>query len=118
DQQNNRMFDTLEDCVLDIEELKNELSMIVMNRTASGRDRWDTPEVKLPGGRKGSLKKDRYSALIMANTTARRRMRALPDVDYTTHGGFSTSSKSDKEKPKFTGPTQITDKLSQLYDSL
>ena len=43
------MYDTLEQCVMDIEELKDELSMIQMTQTASGRDRWDTPEsVVLP----------------------------------------------------------------------
>ena len=47
-----RMYDTLEDCVMEIEELKDELSMIIMSQTTSGRDKWDTPEVKLPGGRK------------------------------------------------------------------
>ena len=40
----NRMFDTLEECVMDIEELKDELSMISMTQTPSGRDKWDTPE--------------------------------------------------------------------------
>ena len=39
-----RVYDTLEECVLDIEELKDELSMIQMTQTPSGRDKWDTPE--------------------------------------------------------------------------
>ena len=46
------MFDTLEECVLDIEELKDELSMIQMTQTASGRDEWDTPEVVVGTGKK------------------------------------------------------------------
>ena len=48
----NRMFDTLEECVLDIEELKDELAMIQMTQTTSGRDRWDTPEVVVGTGKK------------------------------------------------------------------
>ena len=48
----NRMFDTLEECVMDIEELKDELSMIQMTQTNAGRDRWDTPEVIVGTGRK------------------------------------------------------------------
>ena len=46
-----------------IEELKNELSIIMITQTTAGRDRWDTPEVKLAAGRKDRLRKDRYSAL-------------------------------------------------------
>ena len=73
-----RMFDTLEECVLDIEELKDELSMIQMTQTASGRDRWDTPEVVVGTGKKSKMRKDRYSALLMANMAARILQRT-PD---------------------------------------
>ena len=47
----------------ELEELKNELSMIVVTQTATGRERWDTPEVKPGAGRKSRLRKDRYSSL-------------------------------------------------------
>jgi len=66
-----RMFDTLEECILDIEELKDELSMIQMTQTTSGRDRWDTPQVVVGTGRKSKMRKDRYSALLMCNMAAR-----------------------------------------------
>ena len=66
-----RVFDTLEECVLDIEELKDELSMIQITQTATGRDRWDTPEVIIAAGKKSKMRKDRYSALLMANMSAR-----------------------------------------------
>lgn len=67
-----RSYDTLEDCVNEIEELKDELSQIVMTQTPGGtRDKWDTPEVKLPGGKKGRYRKDRYSALLIANASAK-----------------------------------------------
>ena len=59
-----RMFDTLEECVLDLEELKDELSMIQMTQTTSGRDRWDTPQVVVGTGRKSKMRKDRYLSLI------------------------------------------------------
>ena len=39
-----KKYDTLEDCVMEIEELKDELSMIVMTQTSTGREKWDTPE--------------------------------------------------------------------------
>ena len=57
------IYDSESECILEIEELKNELTTIVMTQTSNGpnaRDRWDTPEVKLPNGKKGKLRKDRY----------------------------------------------------------
>ena len=67
-----RMFDTLEECVMEIEELKDELAMIQMTQTANGRDRWDTPEVVVAAGKKSKMRKDRYSTLIMANMAGRQ----------------------------------------------
>ena len=48
-----RLYDTLEQCVMDIEELKDELAMIQMTQTTSGRDRWDTPETVVVHRKKG-----------------------------------------------------------------
>jgi hypothetical protein len=82
-----KLYDTLEDCVLEIQELKDELSTIIMTQTGIvGRDRWDTPEVKLAGGKKGRLRKDRYSALVIANMLARLIHRVLPDPEYSVIG--------------------------------
>ena len=88
-------YDTLEDCVMDIEELKDELSTIIITQTTSGRDKWDTPEIKMPGGKKGRLRKDRYSALVMANMGARQAMRTPAPWDYDSHGGFAGPTKHD-----------------------
>ena len=66
-----KIYDTLEDCFFEIEELKNELAIIAHTKTVNGRDRWDTPETKTASGRKGRLRKDRYSALLMANDAGR-----------------------------------------------
>jgi len=86
------IYDTLEDCVMEIEELKDELSTIVITRTSTGvgaRDKWDVPEIKLPNGKKGRIRKDRYSALVMANMVARQIHRAPPVAEYTGIGGFA-----------------------------
>ena len=64
-------YDSLEDCIIDIEELKDELATIIVTQTTNGRERWDTPEIKLSGQKKGRARKDRYSALLMANMVAR-----------------------------------------------
>ena len=83
------MYDTLEDSVLDIEELKDELSMIQMTQTASGRDRWDTPQVVVGTGKKSKMRKDRYSALLMANMAARILQRTPEQATYEFYGGFA-----------------------------
>lgn len=84
------VYDTVEDCSLEIEELKNELSTIVMTSTGNGpfaRDRWDTPETKTASGKKGRLRKDRYSALLIANMLARQIARSLPARSFGLVGG-------------------------------
>ena len=83
------LYDTLSECILEIEELKNELTTIVMTQTSTGpnaRDRWDTPEVKLPNGKKGRLRKDRYSSLVIANMLARQMRYTLRPVEYDMVG--------------------------------
>ena len=88
DLEKNRLFDTLEDCVMEIEELKNELVSIVHTQTPnSGRDKWDTPEIKLPNNKKGRQRKDRYSALLMANAEAHKIQTILPEIVLQSAGG-------------------------------
>jgi hypothetical protein len=77
-----KLYDTLEDAAMEIEELKDELSTIVMTITTAGRERWNTPEVKLGSGKKGRMRKDRYSALVIANMIARSIKRELPAPTY------------------------------------
>ena len=110
-----RKYDTLEDCVMEIEELKNELSMIIMTQTPSGRDKWDTPEVKLPGGRKDRLRKDRYSALLMANMSARTKQRTPPTPTYDTVGGFA-GRVGREGGPDFNGPSWFTEGIKGVYE--
>ena len=115
DKLKNRLYDTLEDCIMEIEELKDELSMIIMSQTPSGRDKWDTPEVKLPGGRKDRLRKDRYSSLIMANWSARRMLRTAPPPVYDTIGGFARGNKGDMTGPSYVGPSWFTEGMKDVY---
>ena len=115
DKLKSRIYDTLEDCVMEIEELKDELSMIIMMQTASGRDKWDTPEVKLPGGRKDRLRKDRYSSLIMANMSARKILRTPPPPVYDTIGGFAGGIKGKMDGPEYVGPAWFTEGMKDVY---
>ena len=111
-----RMFDTLEDCILDIEELKDELSMIQMTQTTSGRDRWDTPQVVVGTGRKSKMRKDRYSALLMCNMAARILQRTPTPEEYQFYGGFATGGFMPKtdEKP-YSGPSWFTEQMKDVY---
>jgi hypothetical protein len=101
------IYDNESDCILEIEELKNELTTIVMTQTSTGpnsRDRWDTPEVKLPNGKKGKLRKDRYSALIIANMLARQISRTLQPVSFDLIGNnLADTQKSNGQMYK--GPS-------------
>ena len=113
----NRKYDTLEDCVMEIEELKDELSMIVMTQTSTGRERWDTPEVKVAAGKKNRLRKDRYSSLIMANMSARMLSIEKDVVEYGAIGDFAqqdNSAKYDNEKMYY-GPAWFSDKVQDIY---
>ncbi len=99
------LYDTLEDCVMDIEELKDELASIVHTQTSSGRDRWDTPENRDNEGKKVSSRKDRYSALLMANMIGRMFQRIETQEEYIHSGGFASSvSSSKQEGPMYIGP--------------
>lgn len=101
-----KLYDTMEDVVMDIEELKMELSTIMVSRTASGREKFDTPEIKLGTGKKGRMRKDRYSALIIANQIARTMHREIPNPAYSVVGRVATamgSKKKDKVEDMYKG---------------
>ena len=117
DKAKNRLYDTLEDCVMDIEELKNELSLIEITQSVNGRDRWDTPEVKVGVGKKERMRKDRYSALLMANMASRIIANTPSLPDYQFYGGFaSVSNKKQKgDQPDFTGPAWFVEQMRNVY---
>lgn len=110
-----RNYDTLEDCVVEIEELKDELATIQHTQTQNGRDKWDTPEVKLPGNKKGRLRKDRYTALIIANMIARTISHTPQKQPYIFVGGYAGQKPvSDEYNGKmYTGPEHIVSKMNE-----
>ena len=114
-----RIYDTLEDCVMEIEELKDELSMIIMTQTGTGRERWDTPEVKTGTGRKSRLRKDRYSSLIMANMSARQMAAERTVRIYDHYGGFAKKAiegnNSSEDGPLYNGPSWFTENMDNIY---
>lgn len=116
DKANNRLYDTLEDCVMEIEELKNELSLIEVSESINGRMRWDTPEVKIGVGKKHRMRKDRYSSLMMANMAARNISLEEKQVSYQGYGGFAKTNNANKfDGATFTGPNWFTSQMNNLY---
>lgn len=112
--------DTLEDCYLELEEMKNELASVVHTQTVTGRDKWDTPEIKLQGNKKGRLRKDRYSALLIANEVARVMTKEqIGQVHYHTVGGFAGQNIERREnngnKQLYIGPAHITGQMTGIY---
>lgn len=112
--------DRFEKIIEEIEELKNELSTITVTQTpATNRERWDTPEFKLPNGKKGRMRKDRYSSLLMANMTARVMERTISITHSTSMGGVATTRKNESEEKKisYSGNPVISSKFNTLYRS-
>lgn len=108
----NPIYDNVSECILEIEELKDELTTIVMTQTSSGpnaRDRWDTPEVKLHGGKKGRLRKDRYSSLVIANMLARQMQNVLDPPKYEIIGGDASNASKKHTGDMYKGPQWFTD---------
>lgn len=111
-----RLFDTLEQCVMEIEDLKDELAMIEMTETPSGRGKWDTPETIIGAGKKGKVRKDRYSSLLMANMAARQISRTPTAEAYEFYGGFATVDKDENDIDQVVqGPAWIVDGLKGVY---
>jgi len=111
-----REVDTLEDCVVEIEELKDELATIEHSQTTvQAREHWDTPEVKKPGGKKGRQRKDRYTALVIANMLARAVEHRLKGHDFNSVGGYAGQQKKRPAGQLYTGPEHITKNLQLNY---
>jgi hypothetical protein len=117
-----KIYDNESECILEIEELKDELTTIVMTQTSSGvggRDKWDTPDIKLPNGKKGKLRKDRYSALIIANMVARQINRQLiTDMNYGVIGANLRTMKG-KTGSMYKGPNWFTESANdEIYKGI
>ena len=88
------LVDTEEQIIDEIEELKNELTCIIHGKSPTGKDQFTVPETKSAEGKKIRVKKDRATALVLANSVARSIMRDFVDSHYESNGGFATPSKN------------------------
>ena len=91
--------------------------MKAMTQTPSGRDKWDTPEVIIGAGKKSKMRKDRYSALLMANMAGRILQRAPTPQEYNFYGGFATQGdlKLKGNDDPYSGPNWFTDNIKDIY---
>jgi hypothetical protein len=114
DEIRDRDYDTLEDCLLDIEELKEELTTITHTKNQRGRDSWDVPSIKLPGSKKGRLHKDRYSALMIGNMVARTMVNNyVGSREASSIGGFVGSIKhGNSGAAYYGGPAKIVESIN------
>ena len=109
------IYDSVSECILEIEDLKDELTTIVMTQTSNSsgaRDRWDTPDLKMPNGKKGKLRKDRYSALLIANMLARQLSRTLQPINYDIIG-IDASKAVKNNGQMYKGPSWFTEAANE-----
>lgn len=103
-------FDTYEDAVNNLEELKNEICTIQISQTATGKERFDTVNVTQPGaveGRKrmGRLRKDRYTSLLLAHRYIYDNETApAVGIDYNDVAGNIRAVKADPSEGLYRGP--------------
>jgi len=103
--------DTFEECVYNIEELKNELCTIQRMETTTGKERFDTPTSvtsAITEGRytKGKLRKDRYTSLLLAHKYI-YGLDTTPDsgINYNdVAGNFRKVRGVSKNDALYTGP--------------
>jgi len=108
---NDLLFDTYEENVNNIEELKNELCTIKRQETPTGKEKFDTPSVIDPSlvdekGKKGKLQKDRYIGLLLSHKYFYENfLKAdIPTIDYDDVAGNIEKVKTQgKEKDFYKG---------------
>jgi hypothetical protein len=108
----------LEDCIFEVEELKNELITIQHTHTANGRDRWDLPSIRDQDGKKKVLHKDRYSALLIANSVARQMTAPVYATNPTLQWGAAAGRGVENVKKYeggqlYIGPDWFTKPMQQ-----
>ena len=90
--------DSIKKALLEIQEMKYELTIIEYTQSDNGRERWDTPEIKSEENKKGRMVNDRMSALVMANYAARRMMDKLPELEYNPSFTYVGQKKKNVEQ--------------------
>lgn len=101
---NNSLYDTLEDCITEIEELKKEMCSIIVTATPGGTTKFTTPSE--------GQKKDRYSALLIsAFVYTENENLPIPVTADMLH------NKRNRSSTLYQGDSEICKKFEELYRS-
>lgn len=113
DQLENRVVDTVQDCIEEVELLKDELCTIIMKQTPSGREQFVTPE-EVTNGAKRRQKKDRYSSLVIANMAA-RQIQNDDTVKIQPHIGDFAGKTKKGDGPMYYGNDRYNAAVMEAY---
>ena len=97
--------DTIELMHDEIEMMKKELTSIIVTQTKTGKESWGLPSKRTDMPQNNEFKKDRYSALLMANAAANEIFKSRESYNMSEHdfyGGLATKMKTAQKK-KHTG---------------
>ena len=119
---NETVDDTIESVYDEIEATKKEMTSIIVKLTANGRESWTLPGKKSEIALQTSeLKKDRYSALLIANAAANeitRNNEASSIPDNAQYGILADKIQKTRKKPgegqMFYGPSPYLSQINGL----
>jgi len=105
-----KVYDDINDCIFEIEQCKKEMIMIKLDKTSTGIERWDVPNIKGPktSGEGMVMKKDRFSSVLLANYGARilgfdAEIEALHQKEKPTVAGYKIGQVVDPNEPAYYG---------------
>ena len=112
-------YDRLDECMWEIEELKREIVNIVKQQTPTGKERWDTPDRFMAASQRSGepLRKDRFSALLLANSVARGIELRHVDIHKVGFQNFSVGAVGHIEKTGFKNPIQNSPRAEKYAQS-
>jgi len=102
-----KIYDTIEDVHLEILQCKQETALIKRTETSTGQEKWDVPKIVGLNSEevKKQLKKDRFTALMLANWG----WRFVDQNDYPVSVDFvgGVAQNYGKDKQNLSGPMYV-----------
>lgn len=104
DEMGGKLYDTIPDCYLEIEQCKQETTFVQHSHTDTNKEKWDIPKIAGvdASSNKKYLKKDRFSSLLLANWGC-RLLEQEPDIksgrSYAQFGGTVESLMHSVDSP-------------------
>lgn len=91
-----KLGDTLEDCYLEIEQCKKEITLIKHDQTPQGHEKWDVPKVIGIDADQAQkkIKRDRFTSILLANWGCRILDEEKDQFTPEKYGVFGGTAKS------------------------